>query len=385
MGPALIGLVVLAGVGVGSGRPTADRADEMQRETLVAALHPSPKHVSRAAVAVAAVHSQSLSLAMPVLAYPGAYGGSGSDGGVLLGDSPTWTGAHTFSGDVTMNGGTGALGFGAGETIVPADGALNVTGGITLTGSFSFNDANVGLAETGTDDLDVTADAAVVARFDGNGFQVASTRWIGFNLLNGNTRMAYSGTDDIDFVADNETVFVLSGAGITLGAGNSFVGSLGTGTAAPTAGGTLSVITTAVGNVDGGPDTLQSYTLPASSLITTGRGIKVYASGTFANTGNAKTLTCYVGTQAVLTHAATVSVANETWEVNVKFTRTGSSTQDWEASYKGPTGVAGAFEYELERGTATQTETGSMAVYCEATTATATNDIIQEFQLTEAY
>ena len=62
-----------------------------------------------------------------VFAYPGG-GSSGGGSGVALGDTPTWTGAHTFSADVTFNGGTGAIGFGAGETIVPADGTLNVTG-----------------------------------------------------------------------------------------------------------------------------------------------------------------------------------------------------------------------------------------------------------------
>ena len=68
-----------------------------------------------------------------IFAYPGGgSGGGGGGSGVALGDTPTWTGAHTFSADVTLDGGTGALGFAAGETIVPADGALNVTGDIIL-------------------------------------------------------------------------------------------------------------------------------------------------------------------------------------------------------------------------------------------------------------
>lgn len=67
-------------------------------------------------------------------------------GGPSLGSSPTWTGAHTFSGDVTLNGGTGALGFGAGETIVPADGVMNVTGAVTASGQGFFGGANGAVA-----------------------------------------------------------------------------------------------------------------------------------------------------------------------------------------------------------------------------------------------
>lgn len=46
-------------------------------------------------------------------------------------------GATTFSGDATFNGGTGALGFGTGETLVPADGTLNVTGALLVSSSIN--------------------------------------------------------------------------------------------------------------------------------------------------------------------------------------------------------------------------------------------------------
>ena len=71
----------------------------------------------------------------PIFAYPG-YGGGGSSGGFSGG---TVASATTFSGDVTFNGGTGALGFASGETLVPADSTLNVTGNIVATGSFYTN------------------------------------------------------------------------------------------------------------------------------------------------------------------------------------------------------------------------------------------------------
>lgn len=56
--------------------------------------------------------------------------------------------AMTFTADVTLNGGTGALGFGAGETIVPADAVLNVTGGITASAALGWTGASTASATT---------------------------------------------------------------------------------------------------------------------------------------------------------------------------------------------------------------------------------------------
>lgn len=164
-----------------------------------------------------------------------------------------------------------------------------------------------------------------------------------------------------------------------------FLGSLGSGaTAVVYAGGTLDVNTTAVGNVGAGEDTLISYTLPANSLIATGRGVHVRAEGTFANNANVKTLKCKTGTQTVLTNAPTVSVAGEDWVVEYTFTRTGASAQDWKAEYRANSGAAGVFLYDAERGTATQTETGTLAVTCTGE-GVADNDIVMESQIVKAF
>lgn len=140
---------------------------------------------------------------------------------------------------------------------------------------------------------------------------------------------------------------------------------------------TLSVISTAVGNVGGGTDDLMTFTIPANVLVTTNKAIRVKAWGTTANNANAKTLTFNVGSQTVLTTALTVSIAGQ-WEVEAVIIRTGSSTQDIVArTLQGATLI---FDQELTAGT--QTETATIVVKCTAA-ATADNDIVQEGMIVE--
>ena len=163
------------------------------------------------------------------------------------------------------------------------------------------------------------------------------------------------------------------------------VALLGTGTQTVTPVGVICAVSTAVGNLGAsGPDDLQTCTIAANSLVATNRGIRVTARGTCANNVNAKTFTLNVGTQVVLTHACTASVAGETWVIQAEVLRTGASAQDWYSHYLGSTGVAGALEFDPELGTATQTETATIAVKMQSTASTANNDIVEEELLVEA-
>lgn len=86
---------------------------------LVMAQQPAPvQRASRLSVSA-------MRLPMAVLGLP-VFGGVRITGGSFTGG--TVANATTFSDDVTFNGGVGALGFGAGETLVPADGTLDITG-----------------------------------------------------------------------------------------------------------------------------------------------------------------------------------------------------------------------------------------------------------------
>lgn len=159
---------------------------------------------------------------------------------------------------------------------------------------------------------------------------------------------------------------------------------IGSGTDDAAITGNLDTVSTAVGNVGAsGPDDLQSYSIPGSALTTTNRGVRITAWGTCSNSANAKTFTLNFGSQVVLTHACTVSVASQ-WKIVTEVIRTGSSTQDWTSVYTGNSGAANAFEYDPEIGTATQTESGAIVVKMQSTVSTTDNDIVQEGQIIES-
>lgn len=103
---------------------------------LAPAPHPKPSSFGvRAASALNAIrHPFFGAFGLPL--HPATISGGGFTGGTV-------SGATTFSDDVTFNGGTGALGFGTGETLVPADGTLNVTGGITATARVTGDDVYI--------------------------------------------------------------------------------------------------------------------------------------------------------------------------------------------------------------------------------------------------
>lgn len=250
-------------------------------------------------------------------------------------------------------------------------GAIAGNGGVTINGqSLIFTDTNVAIAESGTNDLALTADGGVEVTITGT----AST-------FGGNV----SATNLIANAAGSAVIF---GGGsfpqINSNSGSSSLhGTVGSGGVGFAIGGTICSVSTAVGNVGAGEDDLQTCTVAANALTVTNRGIHWKAWGTGANNANAKTLTCYAGTQAVLTNAFTVSLA-ESWEVEGWFTRTGASTQDWKSTFLGNTGAAGAFVYDPELGTATQTETAAITFKCTGT-AVADNDIVMEGFVVEAF
>lgn len=176
-------------------------------------------------------------------------------------------------------------------------------------------------------------------------------------------------------------------AGINLFAGGSSKVTINQGSGAVMGGDVPAVVNithAAVGNVGAsGPDDLMTYTIPASGMDVTGKGFRVTAWGTCANNANAKTFTLNFGSQVILTHSCTVSVAGEVWRIQSEIIRTGASTQDWFSTYYGSTGAAGAFEFDPEIGTAAQTDTSTIVVKMQTTASTANNDIVQEGMIIE--
>lgn len=155
---------------------------------------------------------------------------------------------------------------------------------------------------------------------------------------------------------------------------------MGTGTGYATLVGVANVNTTAVGNVGGGTDDLITYTMPASSMVTTGKGVRILAWGETANNANAKTVVLNFGSTAILTNALTISIAGF-WRIEAEVIRTGSSAQIY-TSALATTGTAGVALNDLEGGTSAQTETNTIVIKCTGA-ATADNDIIQRGLIVE--
>lgn len=143
----------------------------------------------------------------PIL--PATLSGGGGGGGVGLGDTPTWTGAHTFSADVTLNGGTNALMFG---------------------------DSNVAIYETATDDLAMAADGAVQATLSSGTLTFPTNHTIttpGNIIINAATGvyLRYNGANVFGAI-ESDAAWLLSGKHLITPVTATTIADNGTGTAA---------------------------------------------------------------------------------------------------------------------------------------------------------
>jgi hypothetical protein len=88
-------------------------------------------------------------------------------------------------------------------------------------------------------------------------------------------------------------------------------------------------ITTTAGATDANQSekTLITYTLSASSLDVTNRGLRVKAAGTVAANGNGKVIRLYFGSTVIISNDITTSPNNVGWEMEYEVYRTSVSTQ----------------------------------------------------------
>jgi hypothetical protein len=89
---------------------------------------------------------------------------------------------------------------------------------------------------------------------------------------------------------------------------------------------TLTVDTTAVGNITTGEDDLMSYTIPANTLTVNGDFIEQELAGDFAATVNAKTVKIKYGATTLFSTGA-IAVNTGKWHAWVKIVRTSATTQ----------------------------------------------------------
>lgn len=154
----------------------------------------------------------------------------------------------------------------------------------------------------------------------------------------------------------------------------------GTGTAEPVMVGTLSVNTTAVGNVGAGTDDLMTYPLPANSLSANNKGIRATVWGTVTNNANAKAATFNFGATSI--SLALRANQDGAWRAEFVIMRTGSGAQILSGRFQGGLVNGGVTDHLTFAATPAETDTGAITVKCTGT-GVADNDIVQKGMIVE--
>lgn len=100
----------------------------------------------------------------------------------------------------------------------------------------------------------------------------------------------------------------------------------GTNTVWARVGGTVSVNTTAVGNVGTGEDNLMTYSVGANVLGANSDYLRIKCSGSFAANGNTKQVKAYFGATQLFATGASAFNAGD-WVMSIEIIRTGAATQ----------------------------------------------------------
>ena len=161
------------------------------------------------------------------------------------------------------------------------------------------------------------------------------------------------------------------------------ISSMGTGSGRAAMVGVANINTTAVGNIGTGTDDLMTYSLPANSLSTDGKAVRVTMRGTTANNANAKDLIVIFGALNVGQYTLTISQPGR-WEVVMLVVRIGSGTQDVSVGItEHVSGTLTAPKTAMTfTPTAGQGDTAAITIKAQAI-ATANNDVVQELMIVE--
>lgn len=128
--------------------------------------------------------------------------------------------------------------------------------------------------------------------------------------------------------------------------------------------------------------TLETYSIPASTVINTGSAIRVTAWGTFATNNHTKTLRIYFGSTAI-SNAFATSIA-VSWQLQMEVIRTGSGTQTIQVRYMVASTTAVSVQ-TLVQTTSAEAEGSPIVVKVtgQVTGTTAANDVVCKAMLTE--
>lgn len=130
-----------------------------------------------------------------------------------------------------------------------------------------------------------------------------------------------------------------------------------------------------VGNVGTGEDDLQTYTLPASTLVSTGDSVKIEAHYVIANNANQKRIKLFFGSATLFDTGATGLATSVSYSINIeaRVFKDGSNTQRYTLNYTA-TPSSGSAILGTTYGTASQTDTSTITIKGTGETNAASNN-----------
>lgn len=149
---------------------------------------------------------------------------------------------------------------------------------------------------------------------------------------------------------------------------------VGASTADAPIGGSLSIDTTAAGNITIGEDDLITYTLEANSLSTNDDYVEIKAWGSFAANANNKRVKFYLGSTALFDSAAQAA-NNASWSINALIVRTGAATEKSVVNFSTSSALFTATT--TTNAAVAEDTTANLIIKCTGE-ATNTDDIVQD-------
>lgn len=185
----------------------------------------------------------------------------------------------------------------------------------------------------------------------------------------------YFGTNDtLAGMIDTSQRWFLGG--LTSGNANVLGVKAGTSSNDAAVGGVISVSSTATGNVGAGEDDLLAYNVPINTLSANNMSIKFEATGTIANTANAKTVSVRFGGTLIGAVGLPTSTDGD-WTIYGRGIRTGASAMKWSFTLAITLPVAASSAIAVRRAT-TAVALSSAQILKITGTGTANNDVVCE-------
>lgn len=190
---------------------------------------------------------------------------------------------------------------------------------------------------------------------------------------------AYDASNTLGVTVNSSGVATITGSGSSKGVVLTDGIVAGTGTARAKVGGTIRSDVTAVGNVGVGEDTLNTYTIPASTLAVNGESLWIRKVFSFAANANIKQVKIKYGATTIYASGA-VAQNGGSVVIDIAITRTGAATQIVGIMMQAST--ASLLPLPTPYSTTAETLSGTV-VLLSTGEATADNDIVERTSVIE--